>query len=147
MRLRVHRQAGLVGQESLVSIAVLLSGDKSLTLDKGAVLLSSKERISVSHPCGSSPLYLLKFYNPGDLSRYFGGEVDISSVQAHSLEFNEKAGRLSKMRIDESKIAPENRIPRITSATWSVLSHHLDFETWLECGECLGNMIVGRLVR
>ncbi|KAF9453196.1 hypothetical protein P691DRAFT_695150 [Macrolepiota fuliginosa MF-IS2] len=53
-----------------------------------------------------------------DLSRYFGGEVDISSVQAHSLEWDENAGQLSQMRIDESKIAPENRIPRVTAATW-----------------------------
>ncbi|KAI6132097.1 putative oxidoreductase C terminal-domain-containing protein [Pisolithus croceorrhizus] len=53
-----------------------------------------------------------------DLSRYFGGEVDISSVTAHSLEWDEEAGYLSKMGIDESKIAPENRIPRVTSATW-----------------------------
>ena len=53
-----------------------------------------------------------------DLSRYFGGEVDIASVQAHSLEWNENAGQLSKMTIDESKILPENRIPRVTAATW-----------------------------
>ncbi|KAI5123351.1 hypothetical protein M0805_001772 [Coniferiporia weirii] len=53
-----------------------------------------------------------------DLSRYFGGEVDISSVQAHSLEWDEEAGKLSKMFIDEGKIAPENRIPRVTSAVW-----------------------------
>ncbi|TFK42642.1 putative oxidoreductase C terminal-domain-containing protein [Crucibulum laeve] len=53
-----------------------------------------------------------------DLSRYFGGEVDISTVQAHSLEWNENAGHLSKLAIDESKIAPENRIPRVTAATW-----------------------------
>ncbi|TFK76507.1 hypothetical protein BDN72DRAFT_240715 [Pluteus cervinus] len=53
-----------------------------------------------------------------DLSRYFGGEVDMSSVQAHSLEWHENAGQLSKLTIDESKILPENRIPRVTSATW-----------------------------
>ncbi|KAA1469526.1 hypothetical protein DENSPDRAFT_772653 [Dentipellis sp. KUC8613] len=53
-----------------------------------------------------------------DLSRYFGGEVDITSVTAHSLEWHENAGHLSKQTIDESKIAPENRIPRVTSATW-----------------------------
>ncbi|KAF8136621.1 putative oxidoreductase C terminal-domain-containing protein [Boletus edulis] len=41
-----------------------------------------------------------------------------SSVAAHSLEWDENAGLLSKMAIDESKIAPENRIPRVTSATW-----------------------------
>ncbi|TDL24801.1 hypothetical protein BD410DRAFT_62189 [Rickenella mellea] len=53
-----------------------------------------------------------------DLSRYFGGEVDISTVAANSLEWNETAGHLSKLRIDESKIAPENRISRVTSANW-----------------------------
>ncbi|KAG2349694.1 hypothetical protein BDR05DRAFT_994698 [Suillus weaverae] len=53
-----------------------------------------------------------------DLSRYFGGEVDIASVTAHSLDWDENAGHLSKVRIDESKIAPENRIPRVTAATW-----------------------------
>lgn len=53
-----------------------------------------------------------------DLSRYFGGEVDISSVSAHSLEWDENAGHLAKMAVDETAIAPENRIPRVTSATW-----------------------------
>lgn len=48
----------------------------------------------------------------------FGGEVDIASVTAHSLDWDENAGHLSKVRIDESKIAPENRIPRVTAATW-----------------------------
>jgi predicted dehydrogenase len=53
-----------------------------------------------------------------DLSRYFGGNVDISTVAAHSLEWYENAGKLSALVIDENKIAPDNRIPRITSATW-----------------------------
>lgn len=53
-----------------------------------------------------------------DLSRYFGGDVDLSTVQAHSLEWDEEAGHLRKQTIDESQIAPENRIPRVTSATW-----------------------------
>ena len=49
----------------------------------------------------------------------------MSSVQAHSLEWDEVPGKLSKMSIDESKIAPENRIPRVTSATWFVLLFYL----------------------
>ena len=57
-----------------------------------------------------------------DLSRYFGGEVDMSTVSAHSLEWDENAGQLSRMSIDESAIPPENRIPRVTAATWSVAS-------------------------
>ncbi|ELU44740.1 NAD binding dehydrogenase [Rhizoctonia solani AG-1 IA] len=56
--------------------------------------------------------------NTGDLSRYFGGDVDISSVMAHSVEWDEEPGQLSKIPIDENKIAPENRIPRVTTATW-----------------------------
>ena len=44
--------------------------------------------------------------------------MDISSVAAHSLEWYEDAGKLSALAIDEEKIEPENRIPRITSATW-----------------------------
>lgn len=57
-----------------------------------------------------------------DLSRYFGGDVDISSVTAHSLEWHENPGVLHKQTIDETKIAPENRIPRVTSATWKYQS-------------------------
>ena len=46
--------------------------------------------------------------------------MDISSVAAHSLEWYEDAGTLSALAIDENEIEPENRIPRITSATWYV---------------------------
>ncbi|KZT26254.1 hypothetical protein NEOLEDRAFT_1132286 [Neolentinus lepideus HHB14362 ss-1] len=53
-----------------------------------------------------------------DLSRYFGGDVDISTVVAHSLEWYEAPGKLSKMQVDERQIPEENRIPRVTSATW-----------------------------
>jgi len=44
--------------------------------------------------------------------------VDLSSVTAHSLEWNEQPGHLSKMTIDETTISPEDRIPRSTVATW-----------------------------
>jgi hypothetical protein len=87
----------------------------------------SKARISVSRTYSSSRRWK-RFTDAdtgtGDLSRYFGGEVDISSVVAHSLEWNENAGHLSKIPIDETKIKPENRIPRVTSATWFVQSLH-----------------------
>ncbi|KAI0027690.1 putative oxidoreductase C terminal-domain-containing protein [Vararia minispora EC-137] len=53
-----------------------------------------------------------------DLSRYFGGDVDIASVEAHALEWFEQPGHLSAQKIDESAIAPENRVPRVTAATW-----------------------------
>ena len=53
-----------------------------------------------------------------DLCRYFGGEVDLSTVAAHSLEFFEPAGKLRKVPIDENSIEPDQRIPRITCANW-----------------------------
>lgn len=53
-----------------------------------------------------------------DLSRYFGGDVDMDSVNAHAVEWNEAPGQLSKVPVDESKIPEDERIPRITSAVW-----------------------------
>lgn len=53
-----------------------------------------------------------------DLSRYFGGDVDIPSVVAHSVEWDETPGQLSKIPVDESKIPEDQRIPRMTTATW-----------------------------
>ena len=53
-----------------------------------------------------------------DLSRYFGGDVHLPSVVAHSVQHNEHPGRLSAKRFDEDAIPAENRLPRLTSATW-----------------------------
>lgn len=53
-----------------------------------------------------------------DLSRYFGGEVDLDTVMAHSLEHFEPAGQLSKMPVPEEEVPADQRIPRITCATW-----------------------------
>jgi predicted dehydrogenase len=39
-------------------------------------------------------------------------------VSARSVEHYEEPGKLSKIPIDESKIPPELRIPRLTSAIW-----------------------------
>jgi len=53
-----------------------------------------------------------------DLCRYFGGEALLETVQATSTEHYEQAGNLEVIPIDESKIPPEDRIPRTTSAIW-----------------------------
>ncbi len=60
----------------------------------------------------------------GDLARYFGGDVDLGTVSARTVEWHERPGKLSRLPIDESLVAPENRIPRATSAIWYV---HADF--------------------
>ncbi|OBZ68816.1 hypothetical protein A0H81_10998 [Grifola frondosa] len=53
-----------------------------------------------------------------DLSRFFGGDVILSSVTAHTVEHDELPGNLSAQRFNENQILPSNRIPRLTSATW-----------------------------
>lgn len=53
-----------------------------------------------------------------DLSRLFGGEVEIDSVQAVCVGAHEKIAKLSKMPVDESTIHEADRIPRTTSAVW-----------------------------
>lgn len=53
-----------------------------------------------------------------DLCRYFGGPVLLDTVQATSTEHFEEAGHLEAIPIDESKIPPEHRNPRTTSAVW-----------------------------
>ncbi|KAH9920425.1 putative oxidoreductase C terminal-domain-containing protein [Fomitopsis serialis] len=54
----------------------------------------------------------------GDLSRYFGGDVILPSVSAHTVVHDDAPGALSAKRFDESAIPPEKRLPRLTSATW-----------------------------
>lgn len=54
----------------------------------------------------------------GDLSRYFGGNVSLGSIAAHTVEHYELPGKLTAQRFDEGVIAPENRLPRLTNATW-----------------------------
>lgn len=53
-----------------------------------------------------------------DLSRYFGGEVDLHTVAVNTTEFDDEPGKLSLMFLSEDEIKPEHRIPRVTSATW-----------------------------
>lgn len=53
-----------------------------------------------------------------DLMRYIGGDVDMDSVQATTLEHTEPAGEIGVVNVDEQSIPPEDRIPRATSAFW-----------------------------
>ncbi|KAF8311265.1 hypothetical protein DL93DRAFT_2083477 [Clavulina sp. PMI_390] len=54
-----------------------------------------------------------------DLSRYFGGEVDQTTIQATSVEFYEDVGKLDSMPFDENELIPATeRIPRVTTAFW-----------------------------
>ena len=58
-----------------------------------------------------------------DLARYFGGEVELDSVVAHSLEHFEAPSKLSKLAFNEDETIPaEQRVPRVSSATWKYTS-------------------------
>lgn len=91
-------------------------------------VMAINARYIMAYEHTAKPAWWDKSRNPGpiveqathfcDLMRYFGGEAELDTVMAHSVEHFEEPGKLSKMPIDESKIAPENRIPRVTCATW-----------------------------
>lgn len=53
-----------------------------------------------------------------DLSRYFGGDVNLDTLVAHAIEADEKPGQLSKTNFDDDAIPLEDKIPRVTSASW-----------------------------
>lgn len=57
-----------------------------------------------------------------DLSRYFGGDVDLGSIYANQLDWDEPAGALTDVPIDEGSIPGHDRIPRVTSANWKYTS-------------------------
>ena len=93
---RVVGQGHMVGQCTTVMLLGLSNG---VQLVRGGPIIEQ-----ATHFC--------------DLSRYFGGDVDLSTLHATTLEWDEPAGALTKVPVDESKVKPENRIPRVTSANW-----------------------------
>jgi predicted dehydrogenase len=82
--------------------------------------LSSLVSRSLTHTPSAGPI-VEQATHLCDLSRYFGGEVDLASILAHSVEWYEDPGRLSKVPIEENRIEEDDRIPRVTSATWYVV--------------------------
>jgi len=81
-----------------------------------------------------------------DLARFLGGDVDLDTLQASSIKQTDKAGKLDHIpaNINEEALAPEKRVPRVTTAFWKfkngaigsfmhgVLLHELKYETELE---------------
>ncbi|EPX71516.1 NAD binding dehydrogenase [Schizosaccharomyces octosporus yFS286] len=54
-----------------------------------------------------------------DLSRFFGGDVDTSTVRVQRVNWDDAPGKLSAMPFDENKeVPPHERIPRFTAAVW-----------------------------
>nr|ODN77339.1 hypothetical protein L203_06279 [Cryptococcus depauperatus CBS 7841]ODN88515.1 hypothetical protein L204_06370 [Cryptococcus depauperatus CBS 7855] len=101
---------------------------KQIIHENHLTVMATNARYSCAYEAIAKPAWWNKAIDMGpvieqgthfcDLSRYFGGDVDISSVIARSVEWYETPGQLTKIPIDESKIDEEYRIPRLTSAIW-----------------------------
>ncbi|CAA90817.1 NAD binding dehydrogenase [Schizosaccharomyces pombe] len=57
-----------------------------------------------------------------DLSIYFGGDVDTSTVKVNRVNWYDPCGKLAKVPVDEESIPKEERIPRFTAASWKYKS-------------------------
>lgn len=101
---------------------------KNILEENNLTVMATVARYVCSYAKIASPVWWTKSKSCGpiveqgthfvDLSRYFGGEVMLDSVQASSLEWYEEAGKLDVVPVDEEKIAEDDRVPRVTSATW-----------------------------
>ncbi|ORX39941.1 putative oxidoreductase C terminal-domain-containing protein [Kockovaella imperatae] len=124
----------LISNGNIVSVGYMLrylrcvQKMKQIIHDNNLTIMATNARYSAAYEAIAKPAWWNKAIDMGpvieqgthfcDLSRYFGGDVDINTVNALSVEFYEKPGKLSKIPIDESKIPPELRIPRLTTAHW-----------------------------
>ncbi|SCV67027.1 BQ2448_5673 [Microbotryum intermedium] len=124
----------LVDSKTVVSVGYFLRYLKvvqkmrSIIEDNDLHVMATVARYICSYAKIAKPAWWMKSRDCGpiveqathfiDLSRYFGGDVEMDSVQAQALEWYEEAGELSAIPVDEDKIPEEDRIPRVTSATW-----------------------------
>jgi len=79
-----------------------------------------------------------------DLARFFAGEVDLSTIKAQSIQFNDEAGKLNNMSCNENNIPEDRRISRVTTSIWrfksgalasfthGALLHGIKYETEFE---------------
>ncbi|WVF72073.1 hypothetical protein IAT40_006885 [Kwoniella sp. CBS 6097] len=124
----------LIDNGNIVSVGYMLrylrcvQKMKQIIHENNLTVMATNARYSCAYEAIAKPAWWNKAIDMGpvieqgthfcDLSRYFGGDVDINSVVARSIEWYEEPGKLSKIPIDESKIDEDLRIPRLTSAVW-----------------------------
>ncbi|GAA5840404.1 hypothetical protein JCM11251_006551 [Rhodosporidiobolus azoricus] len=121
--LEVSRQ--LVDSKTVVSVGYFLrylrvvQKMRSIIEDNDLEVMATVARYVCSYKNIAKPAWWMKSKDCGpNLSRYFGGDVDLDSVQASALEHDEPAGALAVVPVDENAIEPDDRIPRVTSANW-----------------------------
>ncbi|GBE82995.1 Uncharacterized protein SCP_0500380 [Sparassis crispa] len=130
--------AELEGRGTLVGVGYMLRYSKAVQTmkkiieDHNIAVMGTNARYVMAYEYARKPSWWDKTSSGGpiveqathfcDLSRYFGGDVSLASVSAHTVEHDDAPGHLSAKRFDEEPIPPENRLPRLTSATWKYKS-------------------------
>ncbi|WOO78419.1 putative protein UNK417 [Vanrija pseudolonga] len=122
------RKGSLVSVGYMLRYSAAVQKMKEIIKENNLTVMMTSARYVMAYEHSSKPAWWNKSIDCGpiveqathfvDLSRYFGGEIDLPSILAHSIEWYEKPGQLSKLSVDESKIPEDDRIPRFTSATW-----------------------------
>ncbi|EIW51521.1 uncharacterized protein TRAVEDRAFT_176340 [Trametes versicolor FP-101664 SS1] len=124
----LEKSGTLVGVGYMLRYLKAVQVMKKIISENGLVVMGTNARYVMAYEWARKPAWWDKTRSGGpiieqathfcDLSRYFGGDVHLPSVVAHTVQPNEAPGQLSAKRFDEDPIPPENRLPRLTSATW-----------------------------
>ncbi|GAA6010159.1 hypothetical protein JCM10207_005644 [Rhodosporidiobolus poonsookiae] len=102
---------------------------KEIIAEKGLTVMGTAARYFMAYEFATKSAWWNKQLSCGpiveqathlaSLSLLFGGPADLSSVRTHTVEHNDKPGKLSKLGFDEDGTIPvESRIPRYTSSVW-----------------------------
>ncbi|GMK58865.1 hypothetical protein CspeluHIS016_0603070 [Cutaneotrichosporon spelunceum] len=129
-----HVAGRLVQNQNVISVGYMLrylrcvQKMKQIIHDNNLTIMATNARYSAAYQSIDKPAWWDKSKDMGpvieqgthfcDLSRYLGGDIDIATVAAYSVEHDERPGKLSAIPVNEDAIAPDQRIPRITSAVW-----------------------------
>ncbi|KAI0926643.1 hypothetical protein AcV5_007380 [Taiwanofungus camphoratus] len=114
----LQRKAILVGVGYMLRYSRAVQKMKQIIEDNKLVVMGTNARYSWWDKTSSGGPIVEQATHFCDLSRYFGGNVSLGSIAAHTVEHYELPGKLTAQRFDEGVIAPENRLPRLTNATW-----------------------------
>ncbi|KAH9890095.1 putative oxidoreductase C terminal-domain-containing protein [Cubamyces lactineus] len=122
------KNGSIVGVGYMLRYLKAVQTIKRIIADEGLVVMGTNARYVMAYEWARKLAWWDKTRSGGpiveqathfcDLSRYFGGDVQLGSVVAHNVQHYEAPGQLSAKRFDEEVIPPENRLPRLTSATW-----------------------------
>ncbi|KAM0792106.1 hypothetical protein ACM66B_004810 [Microbotryomycetes sp. NB124-2] len=128
-----YRQTGaVVGAGYMMCALKAVDEIKRHIRDKGLRVTATAARYYMAYEYATKPAWWNKRISCGpiveqathlvSLSLLFGGEAHLDSVRAHTVEFDEPPGHLSKVGFDEHAIPDDSRIPRYTSSVFKYKS-------------------------